>query len=87
MSLIVHEIVKRDAVFGAIRLDHDVRNLGHMAHFRRAMKACIVLTLAEFEDGLDILRLSHHKIITLQVQLRFHAYSSGTTLTTPAAVS
>lgn len=87
MRLVAHELVKRDSRLLAVFLNHDVRNLSHMAHFGRPMKASVVLGPAEFKDGLYVLLLSDNQVIALQVKRRLHAYSRGTTLTTPAAVS
>lgn len=65
MCLVVHEIVQRDARLLAIRLDHNVGNLGYVAHFRRAVETRIVLRLAELKNGLYVLTLSNHKVIAL----------------------
>lgn len=87
MRLITQKVIERDACFLAILLDNDGRNLSHVAHFRRAVKACIVLCLAELKNRLNVLRLSDNQIIALEVERGFHIHSSGITFTTPAAVS
>lgn len=51
------------------------------------MVTSVVLCLAELKNGLNVLLLSDNEVITLQMELSFHEYSNGTTLTTPAAVS
>lgn len=87
MLLVAHEFMQRNARFLAIRLHHNGRNFGYMAHFGRTVKACVVLTLAEFKDRFNVLLLGNDQIVTVQLNPGFHAYSNGTILTVPDAVS
>lgn len=87
MLLIAHEFVQCNTGFLAVRLHDNGRNFGHMAHFGRAVKASIVLSLTEFEDRLNVLLLGDDQIVAVQLKPGLHAYSNGTTLTVPVAVS
>jgi hypothetical protein len=51
------------------------------------VKACVVLSLAELKNGLNVLLLGDNQVLALQMKRRFHENSNGTTFTTPAAVS
>jgi hypothetical protein len=85
--MVCHELVERDAIALKVCINKDVGHLSGVAHFRRSVESSVVLSLAEFKDWLDILLIGNNKVVALQVKCGFHAYSSGTTLTTPAAVS
>jgi hypothetical protein len=87
MRLIAHEIMERNACLLAIRLHDNGRYFGYMTHLGRAVKACVVLSLAELKNGLNVLLLGDNQVLALQMKRRFHENSNGTTFTTPAAVS
>lgn len=87
VGIIRHELMHGDSVSSYVLQHQHLWNFSRMTHLGRAELSCAVQGLSSLQNWLNILNLIFDQVITLEKKLCFHAHSSGTTLTVPAAVS